>query len=133
MAETLHPVVNDLNRPFWDGAARGKLVLPHCANTGRAFWPPGPISPFADGGPVVWRTTSAGGRIDTIVIYRRVFQKALADIMPYGVAQVRLDAGPSLLAHVRDADGIVPGDRVALRFEPLIPGGPAVPIVIPSA
>lgn len=127
MAETIDPVVNDLNRPFWEGAARNELRLPHCAGTGRPFWPPSPTSPF-DGGAVSWRGVPAEGLLTTTVTYARVFQQALAANMPYAVAQVELDGGVRLLAHVRDPQAVRPGDKVGLSFAPLVEG--AMPVLV---
>ncbi|MBD0273929.1 MAG: DNA-binding protein, partial [Acetobacteraceae bacterium] len=33
-------------RHFWDGAKEGKLLLQRCGDTGRAYFPPRPFSPF---------------------------------------------------------------------------------------
>lgn len=128
MQELVDPVVNDLNRPFWNGAERGELVLPHCGGTGRAFWPPSPVSPF-DGGPVTWRAVSAEGVVTASVTYARLFQQALAANMPYAVAEVELASGARLLAHMRDPALARPGDRVRLHFAPLAGGGMPVLMV----
>ena len=37
MSEYLAPVINMLNAPFWEGARKGRLMLPYCEVTGRAF------------------------------------------------------------------------------------------------
>lgn len=125
MTETIDPVITDLNRPFWDGAARGELMLPHCAGSGRPFWPPSPISPF-DGGAVEWRGVTAEGVVSAVVTYARVFQQVLAANMPYAVAQVELAGGVRLLVHVRDAMSVNVGERVTLGFAPLVEGATSV-------
>lgn len=130
MAE-LDPIVNDLDAPFWDGARAGRLMLPFCLATGRAFWPPSPLSPHVSRGAVEWRVVEPVGVLQAVVIFRRSYHQALAARMPYGIGQVALDAGPRLQAHIVDPDGIgAPraGDRVRLDFAALIEGGPAVPI-----
>lgn len=129
MRETLSPIVNDLNAPFWAAAAEGWLNLPACLDTGRAFWPPGPLSPFT-GGAVGWRPAEPAGTLKGTVIYHRVFQKAFEPLAPYGAALVELDAGPRLMVHVRDpAAAPRPGARVRIDFQPLLEGGPAVPVL----
>ena len=77
MSETIEPEITDLNRPFWDAAARGELVLPHCIKSGKPFWPPSPLSPFVNRGDVEWRSVAPCAVLHSLVIYRRVFQKAL--------------------------------------------------------
>lgn len=130
MSESALPLRNALNRPFWDGAEAGRLVLPRCRATGRAFWPPSPLSPFTGGG-VDWHACDPAGVIDSLVVYRRAFQQAFAHLLPYGIALVALDCGPRLMAHVaRPDDPATPaaGDRVAIGFETLLPGGPPLPV-----
>lgn len=134
MSETADPIINDLNRPFWSGAAEGLLCLPHCMATDRAFWPPAPYSPYADGGAVIWREVAATGTVFARVVYRRAFQQAFAPRLPYGIAMVRLDCGVVLQAHVTEPDSplaAVAGGRVTLRFETLLPGGHALPVAHP--
>lgn len=125
----LQPIVNSLNRPFWDAAEAGRLVLPYCVQSGRAFWPPSPSSPFT-GGAVLWRDVAATGRLRSRVVYRRGFMKELEARMPYAVGLVELDAGPRLLAHIEtpDAPGSPqPDERVAIHFLRLVEGGRPVP------
>ena len=133
MTETANPVLNDLWAPFWNGAAEGRLVLPVCQTTDRAFWPPSVVSPFVTGGAVVWRETSAAGRLEARVTYRRGFQAAFKPRLPYGVGLVALDAGPRLQAHIIDPDAAgspQPGARVAIGFSVLVEGAVPVPVLV---
>ena len=130
MTTAPRPVINNLNRPFWEGAERGKLVLPHCVRTGAAFWPPGPISPFAENSTVEWREVPKEGRVRAVAVYHRSFLKAFEALVPYGIAQVEIVDGVRLNAHVSDAGSASawkPGDVVALEFRPLIEDG--VPVL----
>ena len=132
MDEPLDPVVNNLSRPFWDAAGQARLVLPFCASTGRPFWPPSPTSPFVTGGKVEWRDASATGRLCSRVVYRRVFQKALAERVPYGIGLVELEKGVRLQVHIADPEGAdAPrvDDDVTIVFLPLVEGGTSVPQV----
>ena len=130
------PIINRLNRPFWDAAALGELRLPHCVSTGRAFWPPSPISPLAERGAVEWRPCAPLGVVKALAVYRRVFHPAFAPLTPFGVALVELDAGPRLQVHVRDPDGAdAPraGRRVRLVFDQILADGPLVPVAQAAA
>jgi uncharacterized OB-fold protein len=122
MAERLAAIANALSQPFWDAAAAGRLCLPFCTTTGRFFWPPSPSSPFATGGEVSWRDTPPEGVVRSLVVYRRAFQQALADRLPYGIALVEVAPGVRLLAHVPDPGAAAAGDRVRLAFRPLRDG-----------
>lgn len=124
--ETLAPILNDLSRPFWNGAAEGRLVLPHCLETGRPFWPPAPSSPFWTAGAMEWREVKAAGTLLSLVVYRRAFQAVLAAQIPYGIALVEVSPDVRLLAHVRNSDvelAPMPGTHVGLCFRPLVPSG----------
>ena len=130
MGEPLAPIVNELNAPFWTAAEEGRLVLPQCLTTGRAFWPPSPISPFVSQGATGWSPARGEGVLRALAIYRRVFQKAFEPLAPYGVGLVELDEGPRLHAFIPaggGADAPKPGDRVRLSFARLLPNGPKVP------
>jgi uncharacterized protein len=124
----LNPAINTLNAPFWEAARAGRLVLPFCTTTGRAFWPPSPSSPYATGGAVEWRDAEPRGRLCTGVVYRRSFHKAFEALMPYAIGLVELDAGPRLQAHIPNPDSASAprtGERVALRFtRPFADGEP---------
>ena len=119
MAERLAPIVNELSKSFWDAAMTGRLCMPFCIATGRTFWPPSPSSPFVPNGAVSWHDLDCEGFVRSIIVYRRAFQKALADRLPYGVALVEVASGARLLAHVPDPVVAAAGDRVRLQFKRL--------------
>jgi uncharacterized OB-fold protein len=126
MGENANPIINALNRPFWDGAAEGRLYLPHCVETDAAFWPPSPFSPFAGGLNVEWREVAPEGRVLASVTYRRAFQKAFADLLPYAIAMVALDCGPRMQVHIEQPDAAQSpqaGSRVRLMFKVLLHDG----------
>jgi uncharacterized OB-fold protein len=130
MSESLAPVRNRLNAPFWLAGEADRLVLPHCVASGRAFWPPSPVSPFVTAGRVDWREVAPVGVVRGRVVYRRVFLKALEAATPFGVGLIELDAGPRLMAHLAHPDDPAAprvGDRVRLVFQPIVLDGPAVP------
>ncbi len=131
MSEPMAPVVSDLNRPFWDAAATGRLQLPWCPATEQHFWPPSPFSPFA-AVRSEWREAPRVGTIAAVAIYRRVFQKAFEPLMPYAVGLLALDAGPRLQVHIARVENAVAGRRATLNFASLLAGGPKVPVADPE-
>src|SRR5262245_3629343 len=127
MNEPVSPIINELNAPFWAAAKQGRLVLPYCLETQRCFWPPSPLSPFVNGGAVAWQESAGEGTLRGLVVYRRVFQKAFQERLPYGIGLVQLDEGPRLQAFVADperAGAPRAGDRVILRFAHVVEDGP---------
>lgn len=132
MSESVAPIVTSLNAPFWAAVAEDRLVLPFCATTGRAFWPPSPVSPFVTGGSVEWRATKPDGTLLAIAVYRRAFHAAFASLMPYAIGLVELDAGPRLHGHIANPDATDAarrGDRVRMAFATILADRPRVPVV----
>ena len=56
------PDTNPETKPFFDGCAAGKLVLPQCVETKKFIWYPRAISPFTLG-PVEWKEVSGKGKV----------------------------------------------------------------------
>jgi uncharacterized protein len=119
------PETNPETKPFWDGCAAGKLVLPRCKDTGKFIWYPRAISPFTFG-PVEWVEVSGKGKIYTLSIMQR------AD-PPYAIAYVTLDEGPSMMTNIVDCDfnALKIGQAVKLKFVPS-EGGPPMPMFAPA-
>jgi len=117
------PIMNELNAPFWEAARSGDLKLPHCGVTGRAFWPPSPISPYDENAVVEWRIVAPRGVVRALCVYRRVFLKAFEPLAPFAIALVEIDGGARLQAHVSDPHALRAGDGVRLGFRVLVDGG----------
>lgn len=135
MIETMLPIRNLLNEPFWAAAAEGRLVLPVCVSRNRHFWPPSPFSPFLTGGDVAWRDADPTGLLVSMVTYHRAFQRPLKERVPYAIGLVELADGVRLLAHVPlqgTDDPLTTGDRVAVYFASLKAGGEPVPHLRPA-
>ncbi len=133
MVESVAPIVNSLNAPFWQGAAEGRLMLPYCTTTNGAFWPPSPASPFVTGGPVEWREAKGDGTVLAVAVYRRPFHPAFTALMPYAIGLVALDAGPRLHVHIANPDAAGAarkGDRVRIAFAPILKAGVPVPTAL---
>jgi uncharacterized OB-fold protein len=126
--ETLAPIVNDLNRPFWEAAETGTLLMPHCVDSDRPFWPPSPLSPFTSG-PVSWRPVEPRGTVAAAVTYARIFQQLLADRTPFAIALVDLVDGVRLQVHAPDPALALPGTEVTIGFAALGPDTRPVPVV----
>ncbi|WP_164843948.1 Zn-ribbon domain-containing OB-fold protein [Croceicoccus ponticola] len=130
MVETLQPIRNLLNDPFWKAAKEGCLIMPYCLSSGRYFWPPSPVSPFRTGGVVEWREAETVGTLVSIVTYRRAFQEPLKDRLPYAVGLVELVDQVRLLAHfaISPANRFpVMGESVEIFFAALEDDGEKVP------
>ena len=117
---------NPETKPFFDGCAAGKLVLPRCKDTGKFIWYPRGISPFTFG-PVEWVEVSGKGTIYTFSVMQR------AD-PPYAIAYVELAEGPRMMTNIVDCDlaTLKIGQPVTLKFIQSEGGGPKLPFFAPA-
>ncbi len=96
MSELLLPPVDDLARPFFEGALAGELRIPCCPETGRLFFPPRAASPFAPHREHGWKTVSGRGTIWSSVVPHPPLLPAYAELAPYVVVAVALDEEPAV-------------------------------------
>ena len=73
------------------------------------------------------------GTIVAAVTYTRVFQRLLADHMPFGVALIELAQGVRLQVHMANPAQATPGDRARIVFRPLHTDGTPVPVILEPA
>ena len=83
---------NPETKPFWDGCAAGKLVIPQCKDTGKYIWYPRAISPFTLGA-VDWKEVSGNGTVYTYSVMERANP-------PYCIAYVQLTEGPKMMTNI---------------------------------
>ena len=88
---------------YWEGACRGKLLLPRCT---------------ACGGALAWIEASGRGVVHTYTVVRQNADPWLAARLPYVVAMIDLDEGPRLMTNVVgcDVDAVRIGMPVAVAF-----------------
>jgi uncharacterized OB-fold protein len=92
-------------RPFWDGAARGELVLPRCRGcAGFVWYPDGPCR-RCGGAERDWTAVSGRGRLFSWSVVRRAFIPQMADRVPYvtGLVTIDEDAAVRIVTYVVDA------------------------------
>jgi uncharacterized protein len=104
---------------YWNAAARGKLLLKHCAACGADHFYPRMLCPFCFSDRTEWREASGTGIIYSFSVMRR------AEV-PYAIAYVTLAEGPTMMSNIVDCylDAIRIGQRVRLVFKPAENGQP---------
>ena len=107
---------------FWQAAARGELILQHCASCGHWQFPPS--RRCACGAAPRWQQVSGRGIVASHTLVHRAPTAAFRAALPYLVALVRLTEGPRLMLHLRGAAAEAPqiGQAVRIHFDP--PAGP---------
>jgi uncharacterized OB-fold protein len=125
------PTVTDENRPFWDGARAGRLVMQQCTQCGHIRYPIQALCPKCLSDQCSWAELSGRGTVFAVVVYHQAFNKAWAGDIPYNVVIVQLDEGPRMFSNVVGSpnEQVAVGDPVSVVFEPSAGGadGLAVP------
>ncbi|EJN06741.1 OB-fold domain-containing protein [Phyllobacterium sp. YR531] len=116
------PTVNitDVNRPYWDGLAEGKLRYQCCEACGNTWLPSRANCPKCLAADPKWREASGRGRVISWVVYHTAYTDHLKARVPYDVTLVELDEGPRLLTNVIDSEAgkkLTPDAPVALSIE----------------
>jgi uncharacterized OB-fold protein len=112
--------------PYWEAAARGKLLLKHCDACGEFHFYPRVFCPFCFSDRTEWREAGGSGTIYSFSVTRR------AEV-PYAIAYVTLSEGPTMLSNIVDCDldAIRIGQTVTVVFKPSEDGQP-VPMFTPA-
>jgi len=116
------PPINPETKPFWDAAARGKLLIKKCLACGELHYYPRANCPFCFSDRTQWQETSGRGTIYSYSVMRRA-------PVPYAIAYVTLAEGVTLMTNIVDCDldAIRIGQKVELVLKPSN-GGPPVPM-----
>ena len=87
---------DDDAKPFWDGTARGELLVQKCSGCGRRRIPPRPMCPDCRSLKNEWVRLSGKGRVWSFVVPHPPLLPAYTELAPYNVIAVELDEDPSL-------------------------------------
>jgi len=113
------PPDDPANRPFWEGAKRGMLVLQRCLACGRHRFPAARYCAQCRGERSEWVETGGTGVVESWCSFHKAYWPAFARDVPYDVVQVRLDEGVRLFSNLIGTPRL--GLRVLAKFEPLTP------------
>jgi uncharacterized OB-fold protein len=91
--------------PFWEGCARGELLVQACASCGLRRMPPRPMCPRCRSLEIRWETTSGRGRIWSFIVPHPPLLPAFAAVAPYNAIIVELEEDPL----IRFAGNLVTG------------------------
>lgn len=121
------PAVNPENRPYFDAAAQGRLLVKRCVDCGRYHHYPRAICPHCFSDRTEWHEARGTGTVHTYSVLRRGVS------VPYCIAYVTLDEGVSMMTTIVDCDldAVRIGQPVRVVFKPT-DGGPPVPMFTPA-
>ena len=117
-------VGDELDLPFWEGAARHKLLIQHCAACDRYYWPAS-VCMQCGKQDLPWVEARGKAKVYTFTVIHRPWLQSWAAETPYNVTVVELDEGPLMFTNVVDCanDEIVVGMPVEVTFTDLDEGG----------
>lgn len=113
------PTPTETSRPFWEGCRIGELRLQHCRECNGVQFPPRRHCATCLGTALVHEPASGHGRIRSWSVVRHPLGEAFAGEVPYPVALIELDEGPTMMATVRECpiESLAIGLRVRVVFE----------------
>lgn len=124
------PSIDEVNAPFYEGAANGELCIQRCESCGQHRHPPQQRCPNCHSDKVGWSVPKGSAKIFSFVIAHPPLPAGFAEIAPVPVALVELDdiAGIRLVGTLLDVGDRTPqiGDSVVVVFES-VAGGPILP------
>ena len=111
--------------PFWEGTARGVLLLPRCRACGHVHWHPRAQCPECRSDDIEWTAATGRGELHTFTLVRRPDGNTL-------LAYVRIDEGPLLMTNIvgADLDALHIGMPVQVDFR-ATPEGRIAPVFRP--
>lgn len=118
MAEKSLPKVNPIDRPFWRGAAAGKLLLQKCKSCGKLQFFPRVACVDCFGGGLDWVASSGAGAVHSFTWVRVPRNPAFKEEAPICYAAIILDEGVMIESRIVGAaeENVKPGGRVRVRF-----------------
>ncbi len=113
------PILDHDNKPFWDGCARGELLLQRCGDCGAYRHPPRPICDHCLSAKADWVASSGEGTVYSFVVVHRAFHPAWEEEVPYVVAIVELAEGPHVMTNIVDTppETVTVGMPVRVTFD----------------
>ncbi|HXR24495.1 MAG TPA: Zn-ribbon domain-containing OB-fold protein [Candidatus Binataceae bacterium] len=94
------PAVTLETAPYWDAARRHELHIQRCAACGQHQFYPRIYCAQCFSDRVAWIKASGRAKVTTFTIVRRPVSPAFADDVPYVVALVTLDEGPTMMTNI---------------------------------
>ena len=102
------------NKPYWDAAKQGKLLVKRCTACGEYHHYPRSLCPHCFSDKTEWTEAKGTGTIYTYSVTRK------AGPVVYAIAYVTQDEGPTMMTNIVDCDldTIRIGQKVRVVFKP---------------
>ncbi len=113
------PIPTIETQPYWQGCNEGRLLIQHCKPCGRFQFYPRLVCTQCAAIALDWVDASGRGTVRSFTVIRRAVSPAFEADVPYVVALIQLDEGPTMMANLIacDPEVVVIGLKVAVTFE----------------
>ena len=124
-----HPVPWD--QAFWDGAAKGKLLIQRCADCGHVQFYPRPACVACFSASLGWQESAGAGEVYSYTAVRAPINPVFQDEVPIYLVDVILADGVRVLARLADSEPgeLEIGASVTVELRPNEQDGIPVPYV----
>lgn len=105
--------------PYWDGCRQHQLLIQRCDNCLHFQFFPRILCTNCMSRDVKWVKAKGNGQVLSYTIIRRAISEAYAQQVPYVVALIQLQEGPTMMSNVVgcDAEKVTIGMPVKVVFE----------------
>jgi uncharacterized OB-fold protein len=114
-------IPTELSRPYWEGAAAGRLMIQRCTGCGKLRHYPRLLCDACHSDAVEWVEASRRGSIHSWTVSHHAFHPAFKAELPYTLVTVDLEEGVRALGRWT-GDTPVIGQKVAGYFAPRTDG-----------
>ena len=113
------PKPNADTRPYWDGAAAGKLLYQYCLSCNQAQFYARGFCIHCHGNGLEWRESAGHGTVATFTHVFRAPTPAFKAMAPYVIALVDLDEGFRMMVNIVEGDpaAVAIGSRTRTVFQ----------------
>ena len=94
------PVSTAETAEYWAGCRRHELLIQRCSDCGGYQFYPRILCVACSGRSLQWARASGRGTVRSFTVVRRAVSEAYAADVPYVVALIRLEEGPTLMSNI---------------------------------
>jgi uncharacterized OB-fold protein len=118
-AQKFIPRPNPETTAWWEACRRHELLVQRCTKCGQVQFYPRIICGNCTSDRLELIRSAGRGRVNTFTICRRPVSEAYASDVPYVIALVQLDEGPTMMCNIVECDpeSVDTGMRVEVTFE----------------
>ncbi|MBM7326111.1 OB-fold domain-containing protein [Agrobacterium sp. S2] len=100
MSQFPPPPDDPLNRPHWEAAGSGKLLVQRCITCKDTRFPAVEICPSCHSDRSTWIECSGDGTVESFCVFHKAYWPGVKESLPYTVIQVSLPEGLTLVSNL---------------------------------